>query len=62
MHNTNLLPRDKALLAVEESKTRIEQVIKSQVEQYNKQHKFFAENTQSLNNTISQKEFDIKSW
>lgn len=55
LHNTDLLPRDKALVTVEGTKNKVMTVIKSQVEKYNKQHKFFAENTRSLNNATAKK-------
>lgn len=52
-HNTSLLPKDKALLAIEDAKQNAKNVILQRIKLYNKQHKFFAENTKILTNSTS---------
>ena len=52
-HNTALLPKDKAMLAIADAKQSAKKVILQRIKLYNKQHKFFAENTKSLTNSTS---------
>ncbi|NRO31611.1 RNA polymerase-associated protein RapA [Lactobacillus helveticus] len=55
VHNSNVLPQGKALTAVKEVKDRVLKVVKLQINQYNKQHEFFAENLHSTKNKTSSK-------
>ena len=55
IHNSNVLPEEKALAAIEKAKGQIYPVIKQQVAKYNKQHEFFAKNIDSTKNKTSVK-------
>lgn len=55
IHNSNVLPEEKSLSAIEKAKGQIYPVIKQQVAKYNKQHEFFAKNIDSTKNKTSVK-------
>ncbi|KRM75603.1 hypothetical protein FC48_GL000137 [Ligilactobacillus murinus DSM 20452 = NBRC 14221] len=53
VHNTDILTQGEALAAIEKAQSKIYTVVKKQIEEYNKQHEFFAENIKSTKNTVA---------